>query len=175
MNDDELLALCRQGDHAAFAQLVGQYRGIVWSVCLRVTGNRQDAEDALQNALTAAWQHLHKFRGDGDFKAWLYRIASNAAKTVASRDRDILTDNDDFIELVDNRPMTADRVADVDAVRRAIADLPEDFREAIVLREFAGLTYQEIADQQGISVQTVKSRINRARTRLVADLAPHRA
>lgn len=171
MNEHELLELCRQGDHTAFAQLVGQHRHRMWAVSYQITGSREDAEDAIQNALTAAWQNLHTFRGNSQFGTWIHRTTANAALTVIRRRREATVEFDDTIELDDNRPLTADRVVTVDAVRRALADLPDDFREAIVLREFADMTYQEIADHQGINVQTVRSRISRARARLVADLA----
>ena len=172
MTDHELLDLSKQGDQRAFAQLVERHRHTVWAVCFRITGNQQDAEDALQDTLIAAWQHLNKFRGDATFKTWYYRVAANASLAVVRRRRDIVADQDDFIDLTDTAPAVDDRVTTVTTVRAAIAALPDDFREAIVLREFASMTYQEIADHQRINVQTVKSRISRARAKLVAELAP---
>lgn len=172
MNDGELLALCRQGYETAFGELVGRYRNRLWSICFRVTGNREDAEEAVQDTLTSAWQNLHKFRGDAKVSTWLYRIAANASLAIVRKRKDAVADDFDVIELEDPAPMTADRVADVDAVRRALAELPEDFRVAIVLREFAELSYADIAEHQGIPVATVKTRINRARKQLITLLAP---
>ncbi|GBF17716.1 ECF RNA polymerase sigma factor SigW [Rhodococcus sp. Br-6] len=171
MTDGELLALCRQGHETAFAELVGRYRNRLWSICFRVTGNREDAEEAVQDTLTSAWQNLHKFRGDAKVSTWLYRIAANASLAVVRKRKETVADFD-VIELEDPAPLTADRVADVDAVRRALAELPEDFRVAVVLREFAEMSYADIAEHQGIPVATVKTRINRARKQLITLLAP---
>ncbi|WP_064077702.1 RNA polymerase sigma factor [Prescottella equi] len=172
MTDGELLALCRQGYETAFGELVGRYRNRLWSICFRVTGNREDAEEAVQDTLTSAWQNLHKFRGDAKVSTWLYRIAANASLAIVRKRKDTAVDDFDVIELEDPAPMTADRVADVDAVRRALAELPEDFRVAVVLREFAEMSYADIAEHQGIPVATVKTRINRARKQLMMLLAP---
>ena len=171
MTDGELLALCRQGHETAFSELVGRYRNRLWSICFRVTGNREDAEEAVQDTLTSAWQNLHKFRGDAKVSTWLYRIAANASLAVVRKRKETVADLD-VIELEDPAPLTADRVADVDAVRRALAELPEDFRVAVVLREFAEMSYADIAEHQGIPVATVKTRINRARKQLISLLAP---
>ncbi|WP_145238481.1 RNA polymerase sigma factor [Prescottella equi] len=171
MTDGELLALCRQGYETAFGELVGRYRNRLWSICFRVTGNREDAEEAVQDTLTSAWQNLHKFRGDAKISTWLYRIAANASLAIVRKRKETVADFD-VIELEDPAPMTADRVADVDAVRRALAELPEDFRVAVVLREFAEMSYADIAEHQGIPVATVKTRINRARKQLITLLAP---
>jgi len=82
MDEAELIERCRAGDRAAFAELVAPSRERVWAVCVRITGNRYDAEDALQDALIVAWQNLDKLRGTAAFGTWLYRIASNAALAV---------------------------------------------------------------------------------------------
>ncbi|MCX5044826.1 RNA polymerase sigma factor [Aldersonia sp. NBC_00410] len=177
MSETELLARCRDGDRAAFAELIAPQRQSAWNISLRITGNREDAEDALQNALIAAWQNLGKFNGEARFGTWFYRVVSNAAIDIhRRRAARIATDFVDPTELVDlttasSAPSVEDRVVDVDAVRRALAELPAEFREAIVLREFTDLSYAEIAEHQGIGVQTVKSRISRGRTQLEALLA----
>ncbi|MDT9595044.1 sigma-70 family RNA polymerase sigma factor [Nocardioides zeae] len=171
LDEAQLLERARGGDETAFAALVTPRRNRLWSVCLRVTGDRHDAEDALQDALTAAWQHLATFRGDARLDTWLYRIASNAALAVARRRRERAYAPDELPEDGDARRDHADQIADTDRVRRALAALPEQFREAVVLRELADLTYEEIAAHQGVGVQTVKSRLNRARAQLVAALA----
>ena len=169
--DTELLERARTGDQNAFAELVGRYRGRTWAVCLRIAGNQHDAEDALQNALTAAWQNLDKFRGDAKFSTWIHRIAANAALAVIRKRRDMPDENIDT-NLASSAPRIDERVAVVEAVQSALTKLPEAFREAIVLREYAELTYADIAAHQGVPVQTVKSRINRARTQLREILEP---
>lgn len=178
MNDAELVAACRAGDHRAFADLVGKYRLQAWHVCFQITGNTQDAEDALQDTITGAWQNLHKFRGDARFNTWLHRIASNAALMVVRRRRptDSL-DVEDFeggggIDLTEGAAGFDDQITTADAVHQALKQLPEDFRTAIVLAEFGGLPYADIAEHQGISVATVKTRIHRGRKQLKELLTP---
>jgi RNA polymerase sigma-70 factor (ECF subfamily) len=170
MDDSELIALCRTGDQQAFAELAGRYRTNAWHVCLSITGNHYDAEDALQDALTAAWQNLPKFRGDARFNTWLHRIAANAALGVVRRRKQVdtldLGDDDGVIRLESTAPRIDETVAIVDAVRAALMRLSDDFRVAIVLAEYAQLPYADIAEHQGISVATVKTRIHRARKQL---------
>lgn len=156
----ELVARARDGDGAAFAALVEPAKSRAWSVCLRITGQPSDAEDALQDALTSAWQNLDKFREDAQFSTWLYRIASNAALSLVRKRRDQPT------ELEDNAWISPDPTTAVDTtdrVQRALAAIPENARAILVLREYGDLSYNEIADTLGVSVQTVKSRLNRAR------------
>ncbi|TQF74606.1 RNA polymerase sigma factor [Rhodococcus spelaei] len=178
MDDAELLAACRTGDHGAFAELTSRYRTNAWHVCLQITGNRHDAEDALQDTLIAAWQNLHKFRGDARFNTWLHRIAANAALALVRRRKNTVTlddtDDDQGIDLVDDSAPFDDHIARVDAVHHALNQLPEDFRVAIVLAEFADLPYADIAEHQQVSVATVKTRIHRARKQLAETLGPMR-
>ncbi|MDH6284675.1 RNA polymerase sigma factor [Prescottella agglutinans] len=143
MTDGELLASCRQGDSTAFAELVGRYRNRLWSICFRVTGNREDAEVAVQETLTSTWQNLHKFRGDAQVSTWLSRIAANASLAV-----------------VRERKNTS---ADADVVGRALSTLPEDFRVAITLAEFADFPYTDIAAHQGVPAAPARTRLYRAR------------
>lgn len=179
MDDAELVAACRAGDHDAYTQLVARYRTNAWHVCLQITGNTHDAEDALQDTLTAAWQNLHKFRGDARFNTWLHRIATNSALGLVRRRKPVDTldgtDDDGYgIDLSDDRAHFDDRIATVDAVHHALNQLPEDFRIAIVLAEFADLPYADIAEHQQVTVATVKTRIHRARKQLADTLAPLR-
>lgn len=164
-----LVERAKAGDEHAFAELVDGCRARVWSICWRITGRHADAEDALQDALVAAWQHLDRFRADARFSTWLYRIASNAALAVVRRRREDPTEPEDVWAL--QRDATRD-VDTRDQVQRALAQVPEQFRAALVLREYGELSYEEIAVAQGVGVQTVKSRIHRARAALVEVLGP---
>ena len=161
-----LIERAQQGDTRAFGTLMNAHRNHLWAVCLQTTGHHQDAEDAMQNALTAIWQNLHKFRAESRFSTWMHRIAANAALMVIRKRREE-PDADAASDEVSNAPRIDEQVSDVAMVRNALAQLPEDFREAIVLREYGGLTYTEIATHQKVPVQTVKSRLNRARKQLV--------
>lgn len=161
----ELVARARENDQAAFVSLVKDARDRVWGVCLGITGNRQDAEDAMQDAIATAWQGFDRFQGNARFSTWLYRIASNICKNKVSRRREY-PDSEAGADQATNTTDIGDRVADTDAVRWAVGQLSDEFREAIVLREVAGLAYKEIALQQGVNIQTVKTRIHRARKAL---------
>ncbi len=166
--EHELLSWARDGDQRAFAELATQSAGKVRSVCARIVGDSQLAEDAMQNTFLAAWQNLSRFEARSRFSTWLCQIAHNASLVIAKRRTPEPT------EKVPDRPGrarppgTAETVADVHAVRWAIALLPPDFRAALVLREYGELTYAEIAEAQGVPLDTVKSRIARARQGLVA-------
>ena len=152
----------------AFDELLRPYRDRLWAVCLRTTGHRADAEDALQDALIAIWQNLPKFRGEASISTWAFRIASNAALAVLRRRREVTVD-DEHAEHVFDRPDGSDHAEDNavrDRVQRALSTLSEDFRTVLVLREFADYTYEQIADYQQVPVQTVRSRLNRARKQL---------
>ncbi|WP_430336146.1 RNA polymerase sigma factor [Rhodococcus sp. ACT016] len=172
MTDGELLALSQLGDGTAFAELVGRYRRRLWSICLRISGNHEDAEQAVQVTLTSAWQNPHKFRGDAKVSAWLCRIAANASLAVIRRRESAVVDDFDVIGLEYPAALTGDRVADVDAECRVLGTLPADFRVAIVLREFAEFPDADIAAHEGVPVATVATRINRARTQMITLLTP---
>jgi RNA polymerase sigma factor (sigma-70 family) len=157
-----LVRRARAGDERAFVELITAHRSTVWAVCLRITGNPHDAEDAAQDALAAAWRNIERFRADARFSTWLFRIASNAALAVVRRRHDTVEINAEDCVGGD----LGDRVTDADRVQRALMTLPEDFRVALVLRIYGDFSYDEIAVHQGILVQTVKSRLWRARSML---------
>jgi RNA polymerase sigma factor (sigma-70 family) len=166
--DDDEVARARQGDERAFAALVDAHSSAAWAVCLRITGNRHDAEDALQDALVAAWSGIARFRSDARFSTWLFRIASNAALATVRRRPTVSDHVDGFAGGAD----PGDRVADADRVQHALMALPETFRVALVLRVYGDLSYDDIAVHQRIPVQTVKSRLSRARSMMAELLAP---
>ncbi len=172
VDETDLLARARVGDQQAFGALVTMHRSRIWAVCFNIAGNQADTEDAVQDTLIAAWQNLGKFRGEAKFSTWIHRVAANSALAVIRKRKantDIVDFNDsDHPVLVDDDHEKAfdEHLAIQDQLRAALAELPEDFREAIVLREFADMSYQEISDHQRVPVQTVKSRLNRARKQL---------
>ena len=167
LSEAELLAAATGGDLRAFDQLLAVHRDRLWGVCVRTTRNTADAEDALQDCLIAIWQNLAKFRGDSSFSTWIYRIAANAALTVVRKRREIAEIG---IEVEDPSRDFVDAFADRDRVQAALMTVPEDFRVALVLREYGQFTYEEIAEHQGILVATVKTRISRARAAVAAAL-----
>ena len=165
----DLVARAREGDSGAFRELVAPHRDHLWAVCLSITSHRQDAEDALQDALIAGWRNLERFEGHARFSTWMHRIAANAALMLVRKRRDT-PDADAGDDEVDRAPGVSERVTTVDVVRSALAALPPEFREAVVLREYADFTYQNIADHQGVAVATVKTRLNRGRAKLKSAL-----
>lgn len=164
VTESELLDRAKAGDGDAFRLLVAPHRQMVMSLCRRITGSSYDAEDAVQDALLAAWRHLGSFHGSAKFSTWLFRIAYNAALAIA-RSRVPAPVGDGPIDLVGS-PAESNRVVTVQSVRWALARIPPDFRAALVLREYFDLSYEEIASFEGIKVATVKTRINRARKAL---------
>lgn len=166
-DERELLAKAKQGDRRAFDALLRPYRDRLWATCLRTTEHRADAEDALQDALIAIWQNLAKFRGEASIGTWAFRIATNAALAVIRRRREVTVGDDEqaqaLFEPDDPGTQLAEEHEIRDTVQLALSSLGEDFRVALVLREFGDYTYEQIAQYQQVPVQTVRSRLNRAR------------
>lgn len=165
LDEAQLLDRARAGDGRAFQALVTPYRTMVATACYRITGDHGESEDAVQQALLAAWRNLDRFAGRSAFSTWLYRIAHNSALSVVRKRRPEPTDQTDDLAAA-TAPDPASRAADGDTVRWALAKLPPDFRAAVVLRDCCAMTYQEIADTQGVKIDTVKSRIARGRQAL---------
>lgn len=157
-----LLERARAGDQVAFGDLVRPHLRRLHTVCFRITGDQAGAEDATQTALLAAWRHLDRFERRARFSTWLYQIAHNAALAEIRRR------TPEPVGAGDELPITARRGPEDDVVARlsvqaALAQIPPAFRAALVLREYCGLSYAEIAAAEGIRVETVKTRIARGR------------
>ena len=169
----ELIAQAKQGDRRAFGVLVRRHRQGVINVVFRMCGDASIAEDAAQEAFIRAWQHLPGYRPRSPFRNWVYRIATNAARDLLRRERD--TVDLDSVALVspDEGPSARmERTERGQRVRQAVLALPATSREVLVLREYEGLSYREIADVLDIPIGTVMSRLNYARNRLRKMLAP---
>jgi len=173
VDEAALVMAARDGDQRAFADLVNAHRNQIWAVCLQICGNQHDAEDALQATLLAAWRNLDKFRGEARFSTWMHRIAANNALALIRKRKanTTLTDFSDpeapvTLDADDSAPRFDEQIALRDALRDALQQLSDDIREAVVLREFGDFSYADIAEHQGVGVQTVKSRLNRGRTQL---------
>jgi RNA polymerase sigma factor (sigma-70 family) len=164
-DEDRLLDAARQGDEQAFAALLDTARTRAWAVCYRICGNRDDAADALQDASVAAWRAIGNFRGDARFSTWFHRIAANASLQLVRRRRD-----QSWAEVPEEADLDAegfaDRIHESAVLQHALQQLRPEFRTALVLREWGDLPYREIAEWAGVPVQTVKSRLNRARAAL---------
>jgi RNA polymerase sigma-70 factor (ECF subfamily) len=148
------------GDASAFGTLATEARAMIWSVCLRITGNTYDAEDALHDTLLAAWRGIQQFPREYSFGTWIYRIAANAALAIVRSRRSTEVEVDGTY--TPERDF-AEHLAEADLVQRTLNTMPTDLRVALVLRELCDYTYAQIADYQGVGVPTVKSRIARGR------------
>lgn len=171
--DVELVAGARAGDRDALDTLLRRHYDRVNAICRRVLGSSRDADDAAQEAMISIVRGLGSFDGRAAFTTWLYRIATNAAlDEVRKRNRrpalHVVEDRPDDADPVAHRQL--DAVADRLAIDEAVADLPEDFRAAVVLRDLCDLDYAEIADVLGVPIGTVKSRIARGRHHLLQTL-----
>ncbi len=159
------------GDQAAFAELMQRHEDKIFSLALKMTGNRPDALDATQDTFIAAYRQISRFRGDAAFSTWIYRIGINACKDLLRR-RSRLPDSAEEDELAAALPDARQRVDEGVALRMdlaaALRSLPDDYREAVCLHDIGGTPYEEIALLTGVAVGTVKSRISRGRRRLAA-------
>jgi RNA polymerase sigma-70 factor (ECF subfamily) len=161
----------RAGDAPAFEDLVMTYQHRVFGVALRMLGNRAEAEEVAQEAFVRAHRALGEFRGDAKLSTWLYAITSRLClNRLASGERRMARQGEDaLLRLSDAgpRPDAALERRELEAaLGRAIADLPEDRRIVVVLRDLEGLSYEEIAQVLELELGTVRSRLHRARAEL---------
>ena len=171
MTVDELARRAAGGDEDAFAQLVGLHEKKVYGLALRMCGNPEDAADAAQEAFLAAWKGLPRFRGEAGFSTWLYRLTSNAAidhlRRVKRQRGEVSRDGGGpGLDAVDDAPSPQAQAEETElreAVAEGLSMLSEAHRQALLLRELRGLSYEEIASELRVDLGTVKSRISRAR------------
>lgn len=171
MTDDELIERARNGDSGALNDLLRRHHPRLHAVCTRILGRRADADDAAQNALVAIVRGLPSFDGRSAFSTWAYRIATNAALDELRRRRrrpqPRLDADDTAARIVDrSAERSLHALEDRQIVERALAELPEEFRVAVVLRDVADLDYESIATVLEIPIGTVRSRIARGRALL---------
>ena len=173
-SDNELIAQSLRGDSAAFGKLVLRYRRMVIGVSYRVCGDATLAEDIAQDTFIRVWDRLSTFRPQGSFRPWICRIASNLTIDALRRRKPTMDVEKAVLEAPGDRPEAAALKSERAAmVRAAVNELPVHSRMALVLREYEGMSYQEIADGLDIPIGTVKSRLNDARRRLRDALAAY--
>jgi RNA polymerase sigma-70 factor (ECF subfamily) len=167
--DEELVARSRGGDLDSFNQLVLRWERPIYALAYRVIGREEDARDVAQDAFLRAFRSLHGFKGQAKFSSWLYRITLNLCRDWMRRQRRApfaqAPEGIDLIELA-TETTPAESIEDLvsrkelgRAVATAMSMLPEEQRTAIILKEYHGLTFQEIADLQGCPLSTVKTRL----------------
>jgi RNA polymerase sigma-70 factor (ECF subfamily) len=166
VNETELIAWAKNGDRNAFSELVCLHAEGVRNVVYRLYGDAHLAEDAAQETFIQAWLRLASYRPQTSLRNWLYRIAVNAATDMLRKEKRILPQALEDLPLQDPQPgpeahfSREERTA---LIQKAVLSLPDACRAVLMLREYEGLSYQEIADTLDIPVGTVMSRLNYAR------------
>jgi RNA polymerase sigma-70 factor, ECF subfamily len=153
------LVKARQGEPWALERFYAEYHAPVYTLCYRMLGRQEDAEDAMQAAFIRAFRDLPRFRGDSALKTWLYRIAVNEALSLRRRRRDALPFEDQDASVNDDSELLIESLA----VRRALHRLTAEQRAILVLQFWEGLTGPEIAEVLGLTLPAVKMRLYRAR------------
>ncbi len=189
--DRELVDQARAGDAGAFEALVRRYQGWVFTLTVRMLGDRGEAEEVAQEVFLKAYRGLRGFKGASRFSTWLYAIAShhclNHLQARARRPRPAEVRGGTGGAATDDPPAAVDRLADgaplADAllerqelariVQAELQQIKEEHRMVLVLRDIQGLSYEEIAQALGLELGTVRSRLHRARMEMRARLAPH--
>ena len=172
--DELLLRRAQRGDADAFEQLMTPLENLIWRVCWHYTGQRETASDCAQEAMIRIWRSLGGYRGECAFESWVYRIAANCSMDAMRKQK---RDKSESIEPMreagfdpaDPEPGTEEKVIAAERrrqLRECIARLPEDQREALILTQLEGVSYEEAAARLGTSEGTVKSRVNRAKAKL---------
>jgi RNA polymerase sigma-70 factor (ECF subfamily) len=163
----DLLERCRRGEREAFAELVERTYRQVYTLAVRLVGDRHEAEDVAQEAYLRVHRSLRTFRGDSSFGTWMYRIVANTAMThLRKRGRfgDLADEPETVLRLADSG--SSEGEVDMDHVRVALNALPDAQRVILLMKDAYGFSCREIADQMGVSEGAVKVRLHRARRRL---------
>jgi RNA polymerase sigma-70 factor (ECF subfamily) len=167
LSDTQIIERTLGGEHDAFNLLVRRWERQIYGLALRMLGRDDEAKDATQETFLLAYRNLSKFRGEAKFSSWIYRIALNICNTKLrnrSREGISLEEQQEAVgfEVVDD---TEDLSAGIQReqvarhVRRALQGLPAEMRQVIIMKEYEGLKFSEIADILGIPVSTVKTRM----------------
>jgi RNA polymerase sigma-70 factor (ECF subfamily) len=169
-NDSDVEHRLRRGDPRAFEELVIAYQHRIFGVALRMLRNRGEAEEIAQEVFLRVHRAVEDFRGEAKLSTWLYAITSRLClNRLASGERRASREGEESLERLraDADPAAhVERVELEAALQRAITELPEERRIMVVLRDFEGLSYEEIATALDLPLGTVRSRLHRARTDL---------
>ncbi len=183
--DEELVARSKTGDTESFNQLVKRWERPIFALAYRTLGREEDARDVTQETFLRAFRALAGFKGDSKFSSWLYRIALNLCRDWMRKDRRApLVAVPEGVEVEDLAAAggPTETVEDLAAraelgreVAKAMAHLPQEQRQAIILKEYHGLTFQEIADLMRCPLSTVKTRVYQGLSTLRKELAEQMA
>lgn len=173
-NERDMIERASRGDAAAFNRLMEQHERRMYAVALRMCGNREDAQDCLQEAMLRVYRAIGGFKGQSSFSTWVYRITMNTCLDELRRKKNRQSTSLDSLLDMGWSPSDDTNAPEKQAIRselrrnlnRAIQELPEEMRSAVVLRDIQGFSYEEIAHMLEINVGTIKSRISRGREKL---------
>ncbi len=173
-DERERITQAQQGDRQAFGELVEAHRQGVINVVYRMCGDPQLAEESAQEAFIRAWQNIRRYDPRYAFRNWVYRIAINLALDVLRRSKETIDiDTEPLVSNSEGPEAAMERHERVETVRQAVLKLPPASRAVLILREYEGLSYHEIAEALDIPVGTVMSRLNYARTQVRKELSPY--
>jgi RNA polymerase sigma-70 factor (ECF subfamily) len=167
--DAGLVAKSLQGNEKAFRQLVERYQPMAFSVVRGVLGDRDDAEDVLQNVFIKVFRGLRSFRGDAKLSTWIYRIARNEAVNAARKTQLSGPSVDDIDLPASERSRPDQQYRDKDRrkhLERCLGELEENYRVVLELRYMGEMSYQEVSDATELPIGTVKTYIHRAKLEL---------
>jgi RNA polymerase sigma-70 factor (ECF subfamily) len=167
---DELVARCKQGDRQGYTALYAKYAQPMYNTSLRIVNNRNDAEDVLQDAFTAAFRNIGEFEYTSTFGAWLKRIVINRSIDLLRKRKALVVDIEEADRYAD--PVAGEETDDtshwrVEQVKKCIRELPTGYRTVISLHLLEGYSYEEIAESMGVHAVTVRTQYHRARKKLV--------
>jgi len=170
--DLEALRRCRRGDRQAYAQLVERHKNGVFRMVFRYVGQNQRAEELTQEVFLKAYRDLEQFRGEAKFSTWLYQIALNLCRDYwrsQQRRPEQLLEPEFFVQESSSESSPEERILaerEATRVRRALDSLPEIYREALTMRFFGDLSYEEMADVSGEGLSSLKMRVARGLAQL---------
>lgn len=172
--DEELLAQVLDGDTDAFRELVVRHQPLIYTLCLKMLGDREEAQDAAQEAFLQAYRSLPDYQGEARFRSWLYKIAANkcidirrkkarraAIAPMTPLQEDLPTRSDD--PTPEERLLASERIRELQAL---VDSLPEKYRDVVILYHYNRLSYREISEILGIEAKSVETRMSRAKKML---------
>ena len=170
-DESQLVASAQQGNRDALEQLLGQYYDFIFSICRRITGNIDDANEATQETLISIAKNIASFKSAAKFSTWVYRIATNASlDEIRKKSRRPTTEFNEETVTANTAPSLEDSLIDSIDIDIALQRLPEEFRIVLVLRDQLGTSYEEIGEILDVPSGTVKSRIARARQKMKEEI-----
>ncbi len=156
-----LLIQCREGDDGAMRELYKRHSGRIYSLSMRLLGNRADADEVVQECFLKAWRNVGSFRGDASVGTWLYRIALNLCRDRFRKRKP----EDEQTDVAEVRDSYRDTFAQ-DRIENALGKLPPRYREILVMHDVLEMRHREIADVLGIAVGTSKSQLHKSRNHM---------